>query len=447
MKIAKMMSKAFLLGTALFVAHPVYANPADLDTTFSGDGKTTLAFGTTGISTAFDVQVQSDGKIVTAGTFGGNWAIARHNSNGTVDTTFNNDGKVTTNYIGNDRAFALAIQSDGKIIAVGDGDDGNGNIFCITRYLANGTHDTSFSGDGKFGSKFGASEAGAYCVAIQSDGKILVGGYRNIGGNEFMVARFLTNGALDTSFSGDGWVELGTSEPLSEDNEVTGLAIQADGKIVTVSDSGAFTGNIVVARLNSNGTFDNTFDSDGRVSVDLGGSERSAGVVVQTSGKITVSCTSSITSGGVQSDYLGLIRLNSTGSLDTSFSSDGKVILTNLTAAATRNNLALQSDGKIVLTGNKDADFVLVRFNSSGTLDTTFSGDGITTTNFSNEFSQDTGDYSYAVAMQSDGKIVVAGESYAEFGLARYLGFSVAGSPSPLSSGTAPTSGSSIGSS
>jgi len=111
MKFIKTLPQALLLGTGLFFsAHTALADPSDLDLSFSTDGKVATAFGVAGSSAVCrDVKVQSDGKIVAAGSFGGNWAIARHTTAGVLDTTFNNDGKVTTNYGGDDAANALAI--------------------------------------------------------------------------------------------------------------------------------------------------------------------------------------------------------------------------------------------------------------------------------------------------------------------------------------------------
>src|SRR6476659_154052 len=192
-----------------------YNPDGSLDTSFSSDGKQTTDLG--GFDQANGVALQADGKIVVVGfTGGGDFALARYNSNGSLDTSFSGDGMQTTDFGGNDQAKAVAVQGDGKIVVAGNGGPGG----AVARYNPNGSLDTSFSGDGKQTTNF-LSASG---IALQGDGKIAVVGSS---GNDFGLARYNANGSLDTSFSGDGkqTTDFGGAE------RATGVALQGDGKI------------------------------------------------------------------------------------------------------------------------------------------------------------------------------------------------------------------------
>ncbi|HEV3365524.1 MAG TPA: delta-60 repeat domain-containing protein, partial [Acidimicrobiia bacterium] len=176
------VSVCSLLGV---VASPAHAAAGDLDTSFGTGGKVTTDFG--GYEGASAVAVQSDGKIVVAGyTYGGveDFAIARYNANGSLDTGFGDDGKVTTDFGGYESASAIAL-ADGKILVAGY-TYGGVEDFAIARYNFNGNLDTSFSGDGKATTDFGGYES-ASAIAV-SDGKIVVAGYTYGGVEDFAVA-------------------------------------------------------------------------------------------------------------------------------------------------------------------------------------------------------------------------------------------------------------------
>jgi uncharacterized delta-60 repeat protein len=407
-------------------AHPVAAADGDLDTSFDSDGKVTTAIGS-GNDEARSVAIQSDGKIVAAGYShnGSNYdfTLVRYNTDGTLDTSFDSDGKVTT-AIGSaaDYAVSVAIQSDGKIVAAGYSYNGSNNDFALARYNTDGTLDTSFDSDGKVTTAIGGSNDRAYSVAIQSDGKIVVAGYSNNGSNDdFALVRYNTDGTLDTTFDSDGKVTTATG---SGNDEALSVAIDSDGKIVAAGLS--YNGSnfdFALVRYNTDGTLDTTFDSDGKVITAIGGSNDYALVVaIQSDGKIVVAGYSR--SGGSNDDF-ALVRYNTDGSLDTSFDSDGKVT----TAIGGSNDYAwsvtIQSDGKIVAAGHSymssNYDFTLARYNTDGTLDTSFGTNGKVATAIGGS-----DDVAYSVAIQSDGKIVAAGYSYNgsnfKFALVRYAG-------------------------
>jgi uncharacterized delta-60 repeat protein len=242
--------------------------PGDLDISFDGDGKVLTDFGGSG-ERANALAMQLDGKIVAAGSSGarghGDFALARYLPNGTLDTTFGDDGTVLTDFRGGsqDFAVALAIQPDSKIVVAGvvDGD------FALARYLPNGTLDTTFGDYGMVTTDFGG---GRYEVintlALQSDGKIVVAGLSEVSGNrDVALARYGSNGSLDTTFSSDGKVL--TDFGSGSHDEFYALIIQPrDGRLVVAGESfagggGDFAlaryhaitcGGVVVTRIGTN---------------------------------------------------------------------------------------------------------------------------------------------------------------------------------------------------
>ncbi len=218
------------------------AAPGDLDVSFSGDGKQTTDFG--GSDAAAAVAMQADGKIVVAGSSGGNFALARYGADGALDPSFSGDGLVTTDLGGTDTGQGVAIQTDGKIVVAGS----SGGNFALARYTAGGGLDPSFSGDGLQTTDFGSAD-GATAVAIQGDGRIVVGG---ISGGNFALARYDTAGGLDPSFSGDGKQTTGFGGNDSSND----VAIGADGTIVVVGTQAVANGraaNVAVARYTPGG--------------------------------------------------------------------------------------------------------------------------------------------------------------------------------------------------
>ncbi|HXF00296.1 MAG TPA: hypothetical protein VN458_08105 [Solirubrobacterales bacterium] len=269
-----------------------YNPDGSLDPTFSGDGKQTTVFGAFAEGGAVGVAVQG-GKIVVVGTTdpssgAGDFALARYNLNGSLDTSFSGDGKKTTDFAGagDDRAGGVALQGDGKIVAVG----GGGGDFELARYNTDGSLDTSFSGDGLQTTDFGGAYDSASAVALQGDGKIVaVGGHDSGGNRDFALVRYNLNGSLDTSFSGDG--KQTTSFPYAAGEMATDVAIQADGRIVAVGQvgGGAGPGDFGLARYNTNGSLDTSFSADGRKRTSFGGSDGfdgALGMALQGDGRI-----------------------------------------------------------------------------------------------------------------------------------------------------------------
>jgi uncharacterized delta-60 repeat protein len=415
-------------------AHPVAAAEGDLDTTFDSDGKVTTAIGASD-NEAYSVAIQSDGKIVAAGSSknGSNYdfALARYNTDGTLDTNFGTGGKVIT-AIGSstDVAESVAIQSDGKIVAAGFSNNGSNNDFALVRYNTNGTLDTTFDSDGKVTTAIGSANDAAYSVAIQSDGKIVAAGFSNNGSNnDFALVRYNTDGSLDTNFGTGGKVTTAIGSGI---DIAYSVAIQTDGKIVAAgfSRSGGNNDDFALVRYNTNGTLDTTFDSDGKVTTAIGsGADIAQSVAIQTDGKIVAAGYSN---NGSNVDFT-LVRYNTDGTLDTTFDSDGKVTTAIGSGTDQARSVAIQSDGKIVAAGFTGEmggeDVALVRYNTDGSLDTNFGTGGKVTTAIGSGI-----DIAYSVAIQTDGKIVAAGFNYNgsnfDFALVRYLGITRAATPS-----------------
>ena len=185
------------------------AQAGSLDLSFDTDGKVITNMGSSDCA-ANAVVIQSDGRIVAVGYSGNgstyDFAIARYNTDGGLDTTFDTDGKVTTAIGSYNTAFAVALQSDGKIIAAGSA-NGSQMDFALVRYNTNGSLDTTFDIDGKVITAVGNFTDVAYSVAIQNDGKIVMAGYSSNGSNDdFSLVRYNTNGSLDSTFDNDGKV-------------------------------------------------------------------------------------------------------------------------------------------------------------------------------------------------------------------------------------------------
>jgi uncharacterized delta-60 repeat protein len=283
-----------LVGAAALViaiANPAAAPPGDLDTTFDGDGKVTTDFAAS-IDQGFAVALQADGKIVAAGVavVSGmeDFALARYNTNGSLDPTFDGDGKVTTDFAGDfDQAFGLAIQADGKIVAGGRADVSGTFDFALARYNTDGSLDTGFDGDGKVTTDFvSGSFDQAFGLAIQGDGKIVAAGLASVSGAaQFSLARYNTDGSLDATFDTDGKV---TTDFAGDSDQAFGLAIQADGKSVAVG-AAVVSGTVdfALARYNTDGSLNTTFSSDGKVTTDFAGMDDVAyGVGIQANGRI-----------------------------------------------------------------------------------------------------------------------------------------------------------------
>jgi uncharacterized delta-60 repeat protein len=427
----------------LSLVHLVRAAPGDLDPSFGTGGLVTTDFsGASGFDIAYAIAMQQDGKIVVAGdtvarTGTHDFAVARYHPDGRLDRSFGGDGKVTTDFRESfDVARAVAIQKDGKIVVAGYADvRGDFGDFAVVRYHPDGRLDRSFGDDGKVTTNFqpGGGQDRAYALALQPDGKIVVAGEAlqgpNIASGErnFALARYNVDGTLDRTFGGDGKVttDFGSG---SEDDVINALVLQPNGNIVVAGYSTVSGGrDFALARYNTDGGLDKTFGNDGLVTTDFnnGVVETAHAIALQADGKIVVA--------GLPNIYrFALARYRPTGRLDPTFGDVGKVVTTLLGTFEQAFALALQPDGKMVVAGvtnyNDVADFMLLRYHADGNLDATFGDLGLVMTGFGGGAEQ-----IHAIALQADGKIVAAGNAFVspsfgdDFALARYRNFSCNG--------------------
>ena len=363
--------------------------------------------------------VQPDGKLVVAGSSSNNFAVIRYQAGGILDPEFSHggvdgDGILRFNISGNDSANALAIQRDAKIILAGVSSDD----FAVARLKPDGTLDNSFSpggldGDGVLRFNISGNDS-VNAIAIQPGGKIILAG---VSSNDFAVARLNPDGTLDNSFSpgeldGDGVLRFN----ISGTDSANAVAIQPDGKIIL---AGGSSNDFAVARLKPDGTLDSSFspgglDGDGVLRFNISGNDSVNAIAIQPDGKIILA--------GVSSDDFAVARLKPDGTLDSSFSPGGLdgdgVLRFNISGNDSVNAIAIQPDGKIILAGVSSDDFAVARLKPDGALDSSFSpggldGDGVLRFNISGT------DSANAVAIVAQGNIVLAGVAAEDFAASR----------------------------
>src|SRR6185369_5396991 len=392
-----------LLAMAIMLASTLISpaqSSGTLDAGYGTGGKVTTDFAAS--ASVGGVAVQSDGKIVAAGAVqfsaSSDFALARYNTDGTLDGSFGAGGKVTTDFTGGyDFATSVVVQPDGKILAGGNAGMAPFAGFALVRYNSDGSLDATFGTGGKvatgfFDTVFGQVSATAYSLALQPDGKVVLAGYANLkGGESFALARYNANGTLDAGF--------GTGGRVSTDFDPSGqgsfafaytVAVQQDGKMVAAGES-TINGqrDFALARYNSNGSLDAGFGTGGKLNTDFSGFADLAGsVTVQQDGKIVAAGAAATSTAASSSFNFALARYNSNGTLDNTFGKGGKVTTDFAGASDTASDVAIQPDGKIIAAGTAtingftDGAFGLARYNSNGTLDTTFGTGGKLTTNF-----------------------------------------------------------------
>jgi uncharacterized delta-60 repeat protein len=404
-------------------------SPGDLDPTFGDGGLATTdlpGLQATGVNS---VAVQPDGRILVAGDGLGSgrveyhFGLARFNRDGSLDNSFGTGGKVTTTFPlwYEARPFGMALQSDGRIIVAGLVADGSLKFpqvqIALARYNSDGSLDGSFGAGGLVTTAFPGQQAtSATSVALQADGRIVVSGrtHNPTEAERVALARYDSEGHLDPSFGTGGLVS--TSVFGSSMAFTTSVTVQEDGHIVFAgaNDVGG-PSRLVLARYNGDGSLDGSFGTGGVVTTDVSGPGSSVSrVAVQPDGRIVVA-------GG----QFVLARYDRGGNLDGSFGTDGLVFTDFGLSYPSAGDLVLQENGRIVVAGRvglSDSQIALARYESDGSLDSSFGRAGLVTTAFPG--------YSrvgaQSVALQADGRIVAAGFASAStgsrFAVVRYEG-------------------------
>jgi uncharacterized delta-60 repeat protein len=400
----------------IFVSAFSYGQAGTLDTTFNGNGFRLIdtyipvlhLFGNSSSA------VQNDGKVILAGISNydsvAKCSVLRLNPDGTNDNTFGVNGFVSiaqnVNFVY--PSTAVALQQDGKIVIVGTVETGPTYKMEAIRINSNGTIDNSFGTNGLKIIDINIS-GNAFVVKIQSDNKILVGGWTNeVSNANFGLARLLPNGDIDTTFGVNGMTES-INGTIGVDSSILAMDVLPNGKIIC---SGYFYEinntfhNFCTVRYNSDGSIDTNFGSNGMVltAVDISDDEIHS-QVIQPDGKILVA--------GFASDdnvhgYIAMMRLNPNGSKDNSFGVNGIVsqLITGLDFPIA-NSIVLQPDGKIVAVGFGYDSFI-ARFNTNGSLDTTFNSTGFNICDFNPDPLYSHGWFD-SVFVLPDGKLLATG--------------------------------------
>jgi uncharacterized delta-60 repeat protein len=390
-----------------------------LDTSFGTGGIVTTLMGAANLCNS--VVLQSDGKIVLGGystaTFPGadfDFALLRYTSDGSPDNTFSGDGKVTTN-LGSvdDYARAISIQPDGKVVAAGQYHNGSNYDIAVVRYDSAGTPDITFNGNGVVITPIGTSHELGTAVVIQPNGMILIAGYSNAADTNFALVRYTSDGSLDLAFGNNGIV----TTPIAGSENSTAMALQLDEKILLAGQAYAGTNyDFRIVRYLADGSLDLSFGNNGIVTTPIGNSDDECyDIVLQSDGKILAVGASY---NGNNYD-LAIVRYNSDGTLDNEFNGTGKVINPVGTDHDFGRGIKLATNGSIFVAGNSreagQYKIVVLRYTTEGTLDTTFGSAGkfMTSVGSADATSVD-------IAVQPDGKIIVTGAA-AENGTAVFF--------------------------
>ncbi|MDQ3749192.1 MAG: FG-GAP-like repeat-containing protein [Acidobacteriota bacterium] len=413
--------------------------PGDLDTTFGSGGKVVTPI-PGGVSEPTRVRIQPDGKIVTVGLDFQNGFypavsfLVRHNADGTIDNSFGTNGSVVVvGSFSEETIFQdFVILPDGKFLVTGNKfiQSSFTTLVVLYRYTANGTLDATFGTNGVITTPDGGYQSR---IVLQPDGKFVVasGNYISQSFSEVAVVRYNPNGTLNTTFGTSGITR--TSVGNSNSLNVREILVQTDGKLLVAGDA-RFVSNrdIFVLRYNPDGTLDNSFGANGIVQTDIDNqSNEVGGMALQPDGKIIVNNGNRNPSSANNVVSSSIVRYNANGTLDNTFGTNGIVRIINPSQSFGNiaRALAIQQNGKILTAGNRNGTFAISRYNSDGTIDTSFGTNGVVITPIGN-YPEYNGISS--IALQTDGKILAVGYVRSnssgfgiDVGLVRYLGDSI----------------------
>jgi uncharacterized delta-60 repeat protein len=411
---------ATLCAALLCASPPASATPTGaLDPTFGDGGRVTTEFTLSGAPARADLQdlaIQPDGRIVAVGhNFRFIW-VARYLLDGSLDPSFDGDGRVRITFgrAGAD-ASAVAIDEDGNIVVGGTVHADAWSHLAVARLLPDGSLDTTFGGDGRVQVGFGPPGSRylqGKTLTLESDGAISVGGWaEGCCPPRFAVARLLPDGSLDPSFGRNGHVTVA----FHGDALMMDMASGPGGSLVGAGlDTNVGTG---IVRLTDEGALDAFFGRAGRVTISFGGYSYAEAVAVDDVGRVVV-C--GISSYPTRPARIAVARLLPDGSLDPAFAGDGKLTIGMSNGASCRD---LEVDGAGVWLAASTGDrsglgtFGLLRLTEGGALDPSFGGDGMVTTRFADSVGL------YAISIDPTGRPVLGGIEYGDverFALARY---------------------------
>jgi len=354
--------KIVVIGTALSNFAVIrLSNLGTIDSTFGNNGNLTIDFGANDV--ALSGVIQTDGKIVLSGSRAWNTeesdlALVRLLGNGTLDPWFGTSGKVTVDFSQYDTADSIALQNDGKLLIGGHSYFRSNDDFIAARFSADGRLDNSFANSGITNTDIGSRDFGYSIISLPDQSTLLAGA----SGSGIGIVKYTPSGLVDTNFGQGGKVVLNDFTQ----SQVVRVITSSDGKIFIGADTNSGgSRDFSIIKLNGNGTIDTSFATQGRASFDFDGrNDYLSELLITSDGKILLIGTSS-------GDFSAL-RLNSNGSLDTSYGSNGKVITDIGGINDTANSAALQNDGKLVVAGTSDGNFAVIRYSSSGALDQSF---------------------------------------------------------------------------
>jgi uncharacterized delta-60 repeat protein len=386
---------AVLLAT-LLAPTLAQAAPGDLDRSFGHGGKVVEGFCA---HASFSATVDRRDRIVAAGTNNhfDNFCLMRFRQNGTLDRSFGDGGMVVADFGTNEEgALSVAIDSRGRIVAAGR----SFRAFAVARFKPDGSVDSSFGTDGEVTTAIG-TRATAYTVAVDSRDRILAAGTSEF--EKFALARYDTDGTLDSSFGTGGVV---TTDFRGRGGGVFSLAIDSGNRIVAAGETFySQDDDFALARYDPDGTLDPSFSGNGKVTTNFPDRGAAYSVAVRPHGRIVAA--------GYGDDRFVLVRYRPNGSLDRSFSHNGKV-RTAIGAESGASSVGIDSRRRIVAAGSSDGDFALARYRRNGSLDRSFSGNGKVRPGF--------GPGASSMGIDSKNRIILQG-CHSNTVIARFIGY------------------------
>ncbi|MBS1747080.1 MAG: hypothetical protein JST21_12990, partial [Bacteroidetes bacterium] len=400
------MKHILFLALALLIFKSAFNQSGTIDSSFGDDGfVSSNRFGI-----MYAISQQEDKKILIAGSYEimQGAAIACYNIDGTLDSSFGTNGFAIANNPVR-VTYDMALLQDGRILTCGSFvDESFKSKSFVTRFKPDGKPDSTFGVNGTCVVPLFNMFCGYTEIALEPDGSIIIGGAGydnpNVLDSVFSVISHLSaDGYFDYNFGNGGYVLNLTAVNMKD------LAIQPDGKIVTAGYdfAGGFQQqDFVFSRYNADGTLDESFGNNGNIVMDgTGGEDVPGKIIIQQDGKIVIGGFS-----GGDTYYMSALRFNADGSLDNSFGTNGKTFISFNKKISKAYDMAMQPDGKFILAGSVNDQGILTfgfcRINHNGSLDSSFGNNGTEISEFKGN------EEAYSVALQSDGKILLGGYNY-----------------------------------